>query len=134
MKKTLEKIDYYVNEEKKTVTCIIFPDTYRMARFIGKYTELFFTPYKYTDPMFPKFVGIARCHPEDEFDVEFGKKLAYSRARDKCDRSFFKQLQNFINALDFELNELVMRSNDYGAKLTNHKNERQETLEAFINK
>ena len=30
-----------------------------------------------------RYVGKAKCSPEDEFDYEFGKKLAYSRALNK---------------------------------------------------
>lgn len=30
-----------------------------------------------------RYVGKAKCSPEDEFDYEFGKKLAYNRALNK---------------------------------------------------
>ena len=43
--------------------------------------------------------GIAKCHPDDKFDLEYGKKLARKRLVTKYNRMrylFFKKLDNYI--------------------------------------
>ena len=43
--------------------------------------------------------GIAKCHPYDNFDVEYGKKLARKRLVTKYNRMrylFFRELDNYI--------------------------------------
>ena len=41
-----------------------------------------------------KFVGVAKCSPEDTFDVEIGAKISYRRAR----RQMLVQIRNEIRA------------------------------------
>lgn len=50
------KVKYIVNEEKRTVTCLL----------PGNLREV--------------YVGISRCNPEDEWNEELGKELARKRA------------------------------------------------------
>ena len=60
--------------------------------------------------------GIAKCAPDDEFDVEFGKKLAAARCNVKVARKRFKRAleqrdaawDNFIKAED-----QLMKEEDY---------------------
>ena len=43
--------------------------------------------------------GIAKCHPNDKFDLEYGKKLARKRLVTKYSRMrylFFRELDNYI--------------------------------------
>ena len=39
-----------------------------------------------------KFVGVAKCSPEDIFDLEIGKKISYKRAR----RQMFVEIRRQI--------------------------------------
>ena len=41
-----------------------------------------------------KFVGVAKCSPEDTFDVEIGAKISYKRAR----RAMLVEIRNEIRA------------------------------------
>ena len=41
-----------------------------------------------------KFIGVAKCSPEDTFDVEIGAKISYRRAR----RQMLVQIRNEIRA------------------------------------
>lgn len=41
-----------------------------------------------------KFVGVAKCSPEDTFDAEIGAKISYRRAR----RQMLVQIRNEIRA------------------------------------
>ncbi len=64
-----------------------------------------------------KFVGIASCYPEDEFSVETGKLIAFTRAKDKIQNSFFKRANLYVNTLDSWLNQAMDSINNYGKKL-----------------
>lgn len=60
-----EKYHFYYHEDKKTVVCTTL--------YKGQMVR-----------------GIAKCDPEDEFDLEFGKKVAYLRCKAKFARKKFK--------------------------------------------
>lgn len=43
-----------------------------------------------------EYIGRAKCHEDDVFDVELGKKLAKTRARAKHDLDFHKAVENAL--------------------------------------
>lgn len=47
----------------------------------------------------PEYVGIAKCHPGDEFDVEFGKKLALARAKKKHNYALTSRFVELVNSV-----------------------------------
>ena len=53
--------------------------------------------------------GIAICSPEDEFDIEFGKKLAAARCNEKVAEKRLNRASNKFNALLDERNELFVK-------------------------
>lgn len=125
----MEKVFYYVNEDKRAVTCVIYPDAFRLKDFIHRKSEdVFWLGHDYFPARPSKYVGVAKCHPDDEFNVEVGKKLAFMRARDKCDKAFFADLQNAINFIDNHLEQLIDASNRYGMKLSRMKDQRREEI------
>lgn len=50
---------------------------------------------------------VVRCHPDDEFDEEKGKRLALDRLADKYTKSLNKHLGNILNSLDKCLDKLA---------------------------
>lgn len=90
-------IEYYVNEEKKTVTAVLTDVRQEMSNmFKKKFANAGFSARRDTwilggtealsDVMkfIPdKLVATATCAPEDEFDVEFGCSLARMRLIEK---------------------------------------------------
>lgn len=79
-------IIYLIDEENRTVTAKIpvqsmiegaYGDCRKYNLPVNKVYEVFKGyPHKY-------FVGIAKCAPEDEFDIELGKRLAAARMFEK---------------------------------------------------
>ena len=82
-----------------------------MARFTKPWANKFFAellkldiniPTKLIDSLFcMKYNewGIAKCHPDDKFDLEYGKKLARKRLVTKYNRMrylFFRELDKYI--------------------------------------
>ena len=49
--------------------------------------------------------GVAKCHPNDEFDVEFGKKLAAARCNEKVADKRFQRATNKYDAAFHKLLE-----------------------------
>lgn len=126
---------FYVNEAERTVVCVI-------PQFVKEGNERSFTrdmvldfiddnfyfremDFRYlSNPVFrdelrmpSTFMGKAVCSPNDEWNEEVGKMIAFSRAKDKCYKSFFKRANHFIQALDRRLGDMIEEFNDFGMKL-----------------
>ena len=139
MKINLTKNDakFIVNEKKHKVVCI-FDNT---SRLFIQYAEknlrikpdcdgmLWNKSSLYEKLIMPKrFVGIATCDPNDEFSVETGKLIAYSRAKDKIHNSFFKRANTYINTLDDWLNQAAESINRYGDKISINTDRRHQKI------
>lgn len=76
-KLSITKIDYFVNETKKTVTCVLTYDvktTYQNIQFL-------YAASPKTDSLFNfKAVGVAKANDNDTFDLATGKKVALAKA------------------------------------------------------
>ena len=79
-----------------------------------------------------RFVGIATCDPNDEFSVEAGKLIAFSKAKDKVQTSFFKRADLYVNTLDNWLQDAVEAINNYGKKLTENTKRRHQKIAELI--
>ena len=135
---------FYVDETARTVVCVI-PHTVTMVLdFISEHfqwgdidaydainrwgNERFFNSLK----MPHSFMGKATCAPEDEWDVELGKKIAFSRAKDKCYKSFFKRANTFVQTVDRRLGDMIEMFNDFGLKLENKREALQNQIDEVL--
>ena len=77
---------FFINEEKKTVTCIME----------GKINPI--GGYMYVGIAYPfknvKGIGVAKCNPQDKFDPEIGKAIARARAESDA---YLKAVRNLKN-------------------------------------
>lgn len=115
---------FYVNEEEKTVVCVI-PDTaFMLNDFVNENFK--FSDFDINEALWCgcrsylmpcSFMGKAVCSADDEWNEELGKMIAFSRAKDKCYRSFFKRANALINTIDKRLNEMINVFNNMGDKL-----------------
>lgn len=122
-----EDCRYVINEEQRKVVCIIENTENLLYRFIelplhikmsmpNKLSKMLLLPNRFT--------GVATCAPEDEWNVEIGKVLAFSRAKHKVGVSFFKRANVFVNEVDQWLTDMVNSINDYGKRLEKNQNKR----------
>lgn len=124
---------FYVNEEERTVVCVI-PHTRDMVMdFIQENFD--FSDFSFYDAinlwnskkfksslrMPTSFSGKAVCAKEDKWDEETGRLIAYSRAKDKCYKSFFKRANMFVRAVDQRLNDMITKFNDFGLRLEDNR-------------
>ena len=142
---------FYVDEENRTVVCVIPSCTIdadgnkryltdMVLDFIrehGMFSDfIMYDAINFWRSTFSKelqmptsFIGKAVCATEDEWNEEFGKLIAFSRAKNKCYKSFFKRANKFIQALDRRLGDMIEAFNDFGLRLE----DKREALEDQIN-
>lgn len=83
----IEKIDYHVNEEKRTVACILICNM--QLRKHPAFEMHFYSQWRKRMPKVDcngEFTvsATAKCSEDDTFDVEVGKRIAESRAKQKA--------------------------------------------------
>lgn len=126
---------FYVNKDERVVVCVI-PDTREMLddfvceNFRFNDFDMHFMINDYETLLMPNsFIGKAVCSADDEWDEELGRMIAFARAKDKFYRSFFKRANNFINAVDRRLGDMITSFNDLGAKVTDKKEKLEHMIE-----
>ena len=142
---------FYVNEDARTVVCVIPPviedksgnrheisdmvfdfirENFQYSD-IDMYDAISFWNKRFGDRLtMPRsFVGKAKCMPDDEWDEELGKKIAFAKAKDKCYKSFFRRANLFVQAIDRRLGDMIDAFNNFGMKL----DEKRENLQDQIN-
>lgn len=147
----MSECKFYVDEEARVVVCVIPPfveegnwrkfTSDMVTDFIAdnfQFPEIDFRyslESKLTDElrMPSTFVGKAVCAPEDEWNEETGKMIAFSRAKDKCYKSFFKRANKFIQAVDRRLGDMIERFNDFGLKLEDKRAALQNQIDERTN-
>ena len=134
----MSECNFYVNEEKRTVVCVI-PGTKQMLE------DFFYEHFNFSDInmidgiefsrkteeqlWMPKyFTGKAVCSETDEWNEELGRLIAFNRARTKCYKSFFKRANTMVQAIDRRLGDMIDTFNDFGMKI----DAKQTVLEAKI--
>lgn len=126
---------FYVNEEERIVICVIPKTKYILSDFIEdnfQYNDINFdygisTVFMSELAMPSSFTGKAVCSPEDKWDEELGRLIAFSRAKDKCYKSFFKRANKLVQTIDRRLNNIMDSFNDFGVKLED-KREKLNTM------
>lgn len=143
---TKDKAQFIVNEDARKVVCIIDHTSHLFIDYADKNLKIrpdcdntggIWNSYS-ASRLYPKlkmpnkFVGIASCNPEDEFSVETGKLIAFTRAKDKIQNSFFKRANLYINTLDGWLNQAMDSINNYGKKLEINTERRHKKIASLV--
>lgn len=136
---TVDDARFIVCPEKRKVVCII-DNTAWMFKDYAKWSLHMDTWYlekihkginqRFTMPR--RFVGVATCSPDDVFNEETGKLIAFSRAKDKLHTSFFKRANLYVNTMDDWLSRTVEGINLYGEKLERHAKRRQKKIDELV--
>ena len=125
---------FYIDESARTVVCVIPNTEYMVEDFIDEhfnFNEIDCTAFgrlRSAIRMPNSFMGKAVCSPDDEWNEETGRLIAYAKAKDKCYKSFFKRANHYVQVFDRRLGNMIEILNDFGLKLS----ERKEKIEAAI--
>lgn len=127
---------FYVNEEKRTVVCVI-PNTQDMLvnficdNFRFKSMDFYWgleTEGKDMLVMPSSFMGKAVCSKDDEWNEKTGRLIAFARAKGKCYNSFFKRANLFVQTIDGYLGDMVDAFNKFGTKLEENRKKLEEDI------
>ena len=133
---------FYVDEAARTVVCVIADTEDYCVKdlvidFINDhfgFSDLDFeylTTWRMKDKLeLPRsFMGKAVCAPEDNWDEDLGKMIAFSRAKDKCYKSFFRRANKFVQAIDRRLGDMITTFNDFGVRLEDKREGLQQRID-----
>ena len=124
---------FYVNKEKRKIVCILENTRYMLTEFIENNDN---SDYFILDDclLLPnRFIGIATCSVDDEWDEEFGKKLAFRRMKDSFYTAFFKRTDKYVDILNDKLNALIDNFNEIGLKVAASLAKRDAEIENYFN-
>ena len=135
----MEDCRFFVDEEKRTVVCVIENTRKKVLDFFNIHSIIWnrttqrvtFEPNSalYKKLCLPeRFIGKAVCAPEDEWNEEVGRILAFDRAKYKLNTSFFKRAQLYIDVINDEFNKLISITNAYGAALKKGTERRKQHI------
>lgn len=133
------QVQYFVNKEDGIVVARIndckrdflsfFLDTNRMSG------SLPISDKEYDQLLMPNsFVGVARLGDDDVWDEELGKQIAYQRAKQKRDQSFFKRANMMMRWIERELDRLCDVFDAYGKRLSNNMEYRENKIMEKVQK
>lgn len=117
---------FYVNEEERTVVCVIPNVKFALREFIEENFEFpdfdvycgISYDYLLKELKLPhSFMGKAVCAAEDEWNEKTGRLIAYSRARNKYYTSFFKRANRLVQLINKRLDDVIELFNNFGMKL-----------------
>ena len=133
---------FYVNEEERVVICVI-PNTqdkfleyiYDMEKSRHKVGFIYGWFFEQNDLRLPKqFIGKAVCSKEDEWNEETGRMIAFSRAKSKFYKSFFKRANILVNTIDKALTSMVDTFNSFGDVLNQKDLDLMSAIESRLAK
>ena len=58
--------------------------------------------------------------------------IAFSKAKDKCYKSFFKRANTFVQMVDRRLGDMIDSFNDFGIKLENKREALQSQIDEMM--
>ena len=132
---------FIVKPEERMVICVIDNDVSDMLLDFVRDEASFNDIEIYSFYDFDKklrmphsFMGKAVCAEEDEWNEELGKKIAYSRAKNKLYTSFFKRANLFIQTVDKRLGDMINKFNDFGNTLDNNRQRLDDDIERALQK
>lgn len=132
-----EDVKYVVQPEQRKVIAYIEGTQNMFMEFLIENYPHFEFPY-WADPIHQKlkmpnrFCGISTCGPNDEWNEDTGRLIAFDRMKDSLNKSFFKRANTFVNEWEKRLDLFCDRTNAYGQKLEYNTNRRKALIEKIL--
>lgn len=128
-----EDVTYVVRPEQKKVIAYIEGTKWMFTDFVnenypGAHVFWCDEPLEAKLAMPNKFVGVATCGPDDVWDENVGRLIAFDRMKDNLNKSFFKRANTFVAEMERRLDLFCEHTNAYGAKLEANMNRRKEVI------
>lgn len=140
---SMKDCKFFVDEKKRTIVCVLENTDKLFYSFINEklsfYSKYFFIDPKKNKKFFNKihmpnrFIGIAKCAPEDTWNETLGREIAYMKMREKVFNSFFNHASAYVDMIDEYINQDIFIINEFGVKLEKEFNKRKEYITKAIN-
>lgn len=132
-----EDVTYVVRPEQKKVIAYIEGTQWMFTDFVnenypGSYVFWCNEPLENKLKMPARFVGISTCGPDDVWDENVGRLIAFDRMKDNLNKSFFKRANTFVAEMEKRLDIFCDRVNAYGMKLETNMNRRKEIINKIL--
>lgn len=134
LKIKMEDCKFYVNEAEGVVVCV-YEDAEKLLE-----EELFNNYYwlwdmvSYKESRLPRtFRGKAVCSPDDVWDEEVGRRLAFYRMRTKLLNSYFNIAQHIVDKTSDYLDNFVEDINHLGNRMDRVQYNLMESIKKQIN-
>lgn len=131
-----EDVKYHVNKEKKIVVAILEHTEDLFINYIEEngglysYESIWRDLKKYSMPA--RFVGISKCGPDDEWDEDFGKLVAFDRLKEKLNKSFVKRANTYVHSIEEALDNFCDNTQIYLNKLAKNSERRKEIINKHL--
>ena len=131
-----EDVKYFVNEEKRTVVAVLEGTEDLFTDFMydnngplpcRDYCEL---DDRYSLPN--RFVGIAKCSVNDEWNEQLGKLIAFDRLKEKVNNSFIKCANKYVEDIDNDIDTFCRNTKAYLDKLESNSDRRRNLINQLI--
>lgn len=132
-----EDVTYVVRPEQKKVIAYIEGTQWMFTDFVNENypgSYVFWCNESMEDKlrMPNKFIGVATCDPDDVWDENVGRLIAFDRMKDNLNKSFFKRANTFVAEMEKRLDIFCDRVNGYGMKLETNMNRRKEIINKIL--
>ena len=132
-----EDVTYVVRPEQKKVIAYIEGTQWMFTDFVNENypsAPIFWCdePLEEKLKMPNKFIGVATCGPDDVWDENVGRLIAFDRMKDNLNKSFFKRANTFVAEMEKRLDIFCDRVNGYGMKLETNMNRRKEIINKIL--
>ena len=132
-----EDVTYVVRPEQKKVIAYIEGTKWMFTDFVNENypnAPIFWCDEPLEDKlkMPNKFIGVATCGPDDVWDENVGRLIAFDRMKDNLNKSFFKRANTFVAEMEKRLDIFCERVNGYGMKLETNMNRRKEIINKIL--
>lgn len=128
-----EDVTYIVRPEQKKVIAYIEGTQWMFIDFVDENypgAPIFCLDESLEDKlkMPARFVGISTCGPDDVWDENIGRLIAFDRLKNNLNKSFFKRANTFVAEMEKRLDIFCERVNSYGEKLEYNMNRRMAVI------
>ena len=131
-----EDVKYFVNEEKRTVVAVLEGTRYLFQDFIYENDGLMSVNVHYDfDDRYclpNRFIGIAKCSVNDEWNEQLGKLIAFDRLKEKVNNSFVKCANKYVEDIDKSSNTFCNNTQAYLNKLASNSDRRKNLINQLI--
>ena len=117
---------FYIDRDARTIVCVYDQARNAVIEFMAKKMDdikglMLVADKDWEKIKMPKvFKGKAVCAPEDLWDEELGKKIAFKKMVDKFYKSFFRHATTVVETTDYRLNQMVNIFGEFGEKISGY--------------